>query len=272
MIKVEYNDHMGDCLKPVQMARGSYNRTTEWEAMKCQCGFIGDSCYCPSCDTHSCTGTMKEKDRRLLTMLARGMGDKEYRNIIEDIGSTNSYEEIERLIWKFRHTPAHLAPFGHNFLTVYFEAPVFVMRQIVKHKFLRLSEMSMRYVRGMPEYYKPKSWRAMADDVKQGSVGDHSVQDAWYDDLDYAYETDKTNYDWALDHGLCAEQARTFLRLCHMTQGYMSGSMDAWANLVIQRIDPHAQYETQLFARKVDDVCNETWPISWPALTEGVQR
>src|SRR5699024_3774807 len=103
----------------------------------------------------------------------------------------------------------------------------------VKHKFLRLSEMSMRYVRGMPKYYKPESWRAMADDVKQGSVGDHSMQDTWYGDLEYAYEADKVNYNWALDHGLCAEQARTFLRLCHMTLGYMSGSMDAWANLVI---------------------------------------
>lgn len=246
MIKVTYNDHMGDCLKPVQMARGSYNRTTEWRE----------------------DGSMKEADKRLLKMLARGMGQKEYDDLVREAKEGDT----ESILWKFRHTPAHTAPFGHNFLTVYFEAPVFVMRQIVKHKFLRLSEMSMRYVRSMPEYYKPESWRAMADDVKQGSVGDHSMQNTWYGGIDYSYETDKTNYNWALDHGLCAEQARTFLRLCHMTQGYMSGSIDAWANLVIQRIDPHAQYETQIFARKVDEICNETWPISWPALTEGVQR
>lgn len=248
MIKVEYNDHMGDCLKPVQMARGSYNRTTEWND----------------------DGTMKEKDRRLLTMLARGMGQKEYDDLLKEAREGDT----ESVLWKFRHTPAHLAPFGHNFLTVYFEAPVFVMRQIVKHKFLRLSEMSMRYVRGMPEYYRPKSWRAMADDVKQGSVGDVDewLQGDLYHAVYYAHASDGREYDSMLDAGLCPEQARTFLRLCHMTQGYMSGSMDAWSNLVIQRIDPHAQYETQLFARQVDDICNEVWPISWPALTEGVQR
>lgn len=255
MIKVTYDDHMGDCIKPARMARGSMGRTTS----------LNDD------------GSMKESDRRLLTMLARGMGHNEFDKLVDDIMYASEHcddAEVERLIWKFRHNPAHTAPFGHNFLTVHFEAPVFVMRQIVKHKFLRLSEMSMRYVRGMPEYYRPESWRSVAEDVKQGSGSDVDEWLAVSLDLclDEAYSIDSQAYDDDLTAGLCPEQARTFLRLCHMTQGYMSGSMDAWANLVIQRLDPHAQYETKLFARQVDSICAEIWPISWAALTEGVAR
>lgn len=253
MIKVTYDDHMGDCIKPARMARGSMGRTTS----------LNDD------------GSMKESDLRLLTMLARGMGQEEYESLQSDIvkaAEYPDYAEIERLIWKFRHNPAHTAPFGHNFLTVHFEAPVFVMRQIVKHKFLRLSEMSMRYVRGMPEYYKPESWRSVAEDVKQGSGGPLLDQEIWNEQIDDLHIEDMDNYEADLDLDLCPEQARMFLRLCHMTQGYMSGSMDAWANLVIQRLDQHAQYETQLFARQVDSICAGIWPISWPALTEGVAR
>lgn len=46
---------------------------------------------------------------------------------------------------------------------------MFVMRQIVKHEYIRISELSMRYVRDMPEYFRPDSWRSVAEDVKQGS-------------------------------------------------------------------------------------------------------
>lgn len=253
MIKVTYDDHMGDCIKPARMARGSMGRTTSLNE----------------------DGSMKESDRRLLTMLARGMGQDEYDKLVDDVmwaSESGDIGRVESLIWKFRHNPAHTAPFGHNFLTVHFEAPVFVMRQIVKHKFLRLSEMSMRYVRGMPEYYKPESWRSVAEDVKQGSGGDHWDQWYWSGAMETAYRDDEETYTLAIDDEMCPEQARMFLRLCHMTQGYMSGSMDAWANLVIQRLDPHAQYETQLFARQVDSICSGIWPISWGALTEGIER
>lgn len=255
MIKVIYVDHMGDCLKPCRMARASYNRDTS----------LNDD------------GSIKESDVRLLKMLARGMGQDEYDSLIDEVFLATAADDVgavESLLWKFRHNPAHTAPFGHNFLTVHFEAPVFVMRQIVKHEYIRLSEMSMRYVRGMPEYYKPDSWRRFSKDIKQGSEDDVEdwLQDELYAFLETAHHEDSNNYSMMLDDGLCPEQARAFLRLSHMTQGYITASMDSWANVVRQRLDTHAQYETQIFARQVDSICNEVWPVSWVALTEGFER
>lgn len=63
----------------------------------------------------------------------------------------------------------HLSPFGHCFFTFHIKAPVFVRAQLVKHEYLRMNEISRRYVSDTPEFYTPDSWRKMAENVKQGS-------------------------------------------------------------------------------------------------------
>ena len=53
----------------------------------------------------------------------------------------------------------HISPFGHCFASFHVKAPVFVARQLVKHKFLRWNEISRRYVDSEPEFYQPTEWR-----------------------------------------------------------------------------------------------------------------
>lgn len=252
MIKVELENWMGDDLAVIKAAKESFNRKADW--------------------ANPDTKELSQGDQRLLKMLARGMGQQEYDDLKEKIRITNDPDVIEELLWQFKHTTPHLAPFGHNYARFRFRAPVFVMRHIVKHEYIRISELSMRYVRGMPEYYKPKSWRAMAENVKQGSGGDHADQFSWDANLVAAWDEDEQLYCDALKEGLCPEQARTFLRLCHMTEGTFSGSMDAIAGIVIKRLDAHAQEETRDFARQIDSHMFKPFPLSWAALTEGVKR
>ena len=276
-IRVEYDSHVGDCLKVCRMAKDSFGRTTDWE-YHYECSHLGEVHsalekdgweFDADCDEGGVRyHRMKEKDHRLLKMLARGMGQDEYESIMHEATHCDP-ETLPKVMWRFRHTTPHLAPFGHNFITFKFQAPVFVMRQIVKHEYIRISELSMRYVRGMPEYFRPKSWRSVADDVKQGSGGDHFLQDYWDKAVSDSYSSDGSFYNEALQSRLAPEQARMFLRLCHMTQGHLSGSIDAIAGLVTKRLDPHAQEETREFARKIERQCREIWPWSWPALMEG---
>ena len=63
----------------------------------------------------------------------------------------------------------HTSPFGHCFASFHVKAPIFVARQLVKHKFLRWNEVSRRYVDDEPEFYVPDEWRLKADNIKQGS-------------------------------------------------------------------------------------------------------
>ena len=69
----------------------------------------------------------------------------------------------------------HLSPFGHAFASFHVKAPIFVARQLVKHKFLRFNEVSRRYVTSEPEFYMPDVWRKMAENVKQGSSSEQLV-------------------------------------------------------------------------------------------------
>src|SRR6056300_1217079 len=71
----------------------------------------------------------------------------------------------------------HISPFGHCFASFHIKAPVFVARQLVKHKFLRWNEISRRYVDSEPEFYQPTEWRGRSEDKKQGSEGVVEVGD-----------------------------------------------------------------------------------------------
>jgi thymidylate synthase (FAD) len=61
--------------------------------------------------------------------------------------SSNTYTTYkdDNLIW-YLADHKHMSPFGHCFASFHVKAPIFVARQLVKHKFLRWNEISRRYV------------------------------------------------------------------------------------------------------------------------------
>ena len=73
----------------------------------------------------------------------------------------------------------HMSPFGHAFASFHVKAPIFVARQLVKHKFLRWNEVSRRYVDDEPEFFMPDQWRGRASDKKQGSSGIVDIDKYW---------------------------------------------------------------------------------------------
>jgi thymidylate synthase ThyX len=77
--------------------------------------------------------------------------------------------EKDKKLIKYLAKHDHLSPFGHCFASFHVKAPIFVARQLVKHKFLRWNEISRRYVDEEPEFYVPETWRSVAENVKQGS-------------------------------------------------------------------------------------------------------
>lgn len=167
----------------------------------------------------------------------------------------------------------HIAPFGHSYILFHIKAPIFVARQLVKHKFLRWSEVSRRYVDDEPEFYVPGVWRGKSADKKQGSDGSVSVDVTWYD-RDDGYNSWPEDSYWIaleayqkmLELGVAPEQARTVLPQSTMTEWYWSGSMDAFANMCALRLKEDTQYETRLVAQQIDKVMGELYPVSWKAL------
>ena len=156
----------------------------------------------------------------------------------------------------------HISPFGHAFASFHVKAPVFVARQLVKHKFLRWNEISRRYVDDDPEFYFPLTWRGRSEDKKQGSEGEVKSN------FNINYHTMKAlkGYQQMLDEGVCPEQARMVLPQSMMTEWYWSGSLDAFADMCHLRCKSDTQLETQIVANYIDDKMQELFPISWEAL------
>ena len=158
----------------------------------------------------------------------------------------------------------HISPFGHCFASFHVKAPVFVARQLVKHKFLRWNEISRRYVDDEPEFYEPDVWRGRSADKKQGSEGSVSI----LLDQEVQWHRQLSTYKALLSEGVAPEQARMVLPQSMMTEWYWSGSLDAFADMCNLRCKDDTQAETREVARQIDHKMIELFPVSWDALTE----
>ena len=157
----------------------------------------------------------------------------------------------------------HISPFGHCFASFHVKAPIFVARQLVKHKFLRWNEISRRYVSDTPEFFEPDVWRGQSTDKKQGSDG--VVPNI---NIKTTQKLVGMLYDSLLERNVCEEQARMVLPLNCMTEWYWSGSLDAFADMCNLRCKPDTQAETREVANQIDRKMLELFSVSWDALTD----
>ena len=169
--------------------------------------------------------------------------------------------DVDKKLIRYLAKHKHLSPFGHCFASFHVKAPVFVARQLVKHKFLRWNEISRRYVDSTPEFYEPDEWRGKAEDKKQGSDGVVDVGD--WGDTNWAC---LKAYQDLLSHGVCPEQARMILPQSMITEWYWSGSLDAFAAMCVLRCASDTQYESRVVADQISLKMRELFPVSWGEL------
>jgi thymidylate synthase (FAD) len=233
-IKVEYINHCGDDLSVVDAARCSFDKKSDWE-------YICDG-MCFTCDCAGNDKKLKSSDEKLINYLA---------------------------------SHKHFSPFNHSFISVRVKAPVFVARQLVKHKFMPWNEVSRRYVKGEVEFYTPDSWRKAAENVKQGSsfetIPPHRMSFSSDTAANYLTPSDVNDvalevYTAMIEEGVCAEQARQVLPQSMMTTWIWSGTLGAFCDMLVLRLDSHTQYETRLVAQQVAEIVKELFPVSYKAL------
>ena len=160
----------------------------------------------------------------------------------------------------------HTSPFGHCFASFHVKAPIFVARQLVKHKFLRWNEISRRYVDSEPEFYIPE-FREAVKNKKQGSgevINSENLRIRFERNMVSA----KHKYEYLLHQKVCPEQARMVLPQSTMTEWYWSGSLDAFADMCNLRCASDTQYETRLVATQISDEMKKLFPVSWAALVK----
>jgi thymidylate synthase (FAD) len=166
----------------------------------------------------------------------------------------------------------HFSPFNHSFITLRVKAPIFVARQLVKHKFMPWNEVSRRYVDDEPEFYIPRhQWRLRAENVKQGSANKYVDEDTSVYvqvDVETSVEIALNTYQFMLKQGVCAEQARMVLPQNMMTEWIWSGTLGAYCDMLRLRLDPHTQYESRIVAQKARALIEPIFPVSVKALLD----
>jgi len=173
-------------------------------------------------------------------------------------------EKRDKKLIRYLAKHKHLSPFGHTFASFHVKAPIFVARQLVKHKFLRWNEISRRYVSDEPDFYVPEVWRGKSADKKQGSEGAvHTNADP-----DFVNHTALRTYNEMIAGGVAPEMARMVLPQSTMTEWYWSGSLDAFASMCRLRCASDTQYESRVVADQISKVMGDLFPVSWPALME----
>lgn len=191
----------------------------------------------------------------------------------------NEFDSKDEKLIQYLAKHKHFSPFNHSFISVRVKAPVFVARQLVKHKFMPWNEVSRRYVDEEPEFYVPDGWRSKADNVKQGSSDKlidlspiETAENAEGNCISYPEEVFQNavdTYTKMLEIGVCAELARSVLPQSMMTTWIWSGTLGAFCDMLKLRLDPHTQLETRIVAEKIAEIVKELFPVSYKALVEG---
>lgn len=224
-------DHMGTDLSVVNAARVSFHKESALEIKPefKEYGFpheLADSCF-----------QLSAQDKKLITYLAK-------------------------------HN--HWSPFAHTALTFRIKAPIFVARQLVKHQVGGVwNEVSRRYVDNEPEFYFPDTWRGKPENAKQGSSGildDAQPEMVISQVVQYTTQMALNAYTDMLYCGVAPEQARMVLPQNTMTEWWWTGSLVFFARVCKQRLDAHAQQETQEVAQLINKAIEPIFPTSWKAL------
>lgn len=174
-----------------------------------------------------------------------------------------SDEKLINYLAKHKHT----SPFNHNYISMRIKAPIFVARQLVKHKFMPWNEVSRRYVDDEPEFYIPEV-RVRSKSAKQGSGDLHYANSVLQAQIARYSEDALCAYTALLANNVAPEIARSILPQNTMTEWIWSGTLGAWCDMLRLRLDPHTQYESRIVAQKARELIEPIFPVSVKALLD----
>lgn len=180
-------------------------------------------------------------------------------------------EKLLRYLW----THGHLTPFEMAGAIVEMEVPIFVMRQIQRHRAASYNELSARYTE-MPETF----WTPAPEDIRRQppGKGQTSAPDdgaAWQDTarkaahrIERASQIAFGTYGDLIALGVAREQARTVLPLALMTRCRMQCNLRMWTHFLGLRLDPHAQAETREVAQAIAGMLRVAFPRTMALFAE----
>ena len=170
-------------------------------------------------------------------------------------------EEKDKALLKYLYEHQHTSPFEQVSMVYEIKMPIFVARQIMRHRTFRVNELSGRYSEIPQEYYVPKTVRIPCPVNKQASI---PVEGWGFDDLQKDMEfitlAAINTYKNLLSRGMCKEQARMILPLNMYTKVVLQADLNNLIKFFKVRIHEGAQWETQEYAKAMACMASKFFP------------
>lgn len=178
--------------------------------------------------------------------------------------------KLSRYLMKNRHT----SPFEMISVWLEMKLPIFVARQFVRHRTVRLNEVSGRYVTLPAEWYIPEVVGGKPTNAKQGQTDNLSefTQDEFRATLDMHCATGYGRYVKAIRDGIAPEHARMLLSLNHYTHWLWNQDLHNMMHFLSLRDHSHAQIESQLYAKAILELLRRQLPITMSLYDEFKDR
>ncbi|HRV02169.1 MAG TPA: FAD-dependent thymidylate synthase [Mesotoga sp.] len=178
-------------------------------------------------------------------------------------------ERDEKLL-EYLMEKGHTSCFEHMVMKLHIKLPIFVMRQLVRHRIASINERSGRYTQFDPEWYVPSEIRAQDSYDRQKSVSSERS------DVSFLFEKVCRDsfeiYTKLLEAGVAREQARIVLPTSMYTEIYWTINIRSLMNFLNLRADSHAQFEMQQYAKAIARIFEETYPLTYKAFLKFVYR
>lgn len=213
--------------------------------------------------------------------------DKGYIELLETMGSDTSIAESarvstqsdgkdnRRLIRRLMQD-GHTSPFEMAELKFRIKAPVFVFRQMFRHRTANLNEQSLRYTESECEFYVPNLARLQEQsaDNRQGSGGVLIYGNAQkcLDIISNSHDNSTINYETLLRLDLTRELARNVLSVDLYSSADWKIDLHNLFHLLKLRTHPHAQWELQQYAIAIENIVKELYPLSYEAWFDYVKE
>ena len=155
---------------------------------------------------------------------------------------TRKVSQTRNLIrYLMRH--GHTSPFEMCEVKFHIKLPIFVMRQLVRHRTANLNEYSGRYSIMSDEYYLPQGdyLQKQSSTNNQGRDEPHPSKGALQFEFNRVYDNANIAYHNLLEEDLARELARAVLPVANYTEVIWKIDLHNFFHVIKLRADSHAQ-------------------------------
>lgn len=156
----------------------------------------------------------------------------------------------------------HTSPFEMIQVWIEVKVPIFVDRQMVRHRTWSRNESSARYITLPNEWYIPETVGGKSPTKKQGRSEnlDPEIQDLFKTRLNNQCADSYRQYEQFLELGVAPEHARMFLHLNHYVHWIGSVNLHNLFRFLRLRLHSHTQYEARIYAGAIVELLRPHLP------------